>query len=89
VTNVLVRNRPILVESSKCARSMGDEPGSIGGVKSGTNMGEVTFSRPSPKVFAGSAKVLCLMSGSSHNNNNDPAGQIQVPSQAVVLVSNS
>ena len=76
-TKVLAGNKEILVEGSKMPSSSGDEAGSLGGVISGQNMGEVKPTVFSSKVFAQGKKVTFATAVSAHNgsNPNAPAGQ--------------
>jgi hypothetical protein len=84
---VLIENKPIVVASSKVAQTSGDEAGTLGGVVSGTNMGEASFTTASSKVFVGSAKVVHLLATTSHNGNNAPSGLVSTPSQQKVFVA--
>src|SRR5690349_2350879 len=58
IDKVLVENKETVVESSKIPISTGDEPGTLGGIISGVNMGQVTFKKYSSKVYAKGKKVV-------------------------------
>jgi hypothetical protein len=66
---------------------MGDEPGTLGGVKSNQNMGKVVYDSES-KVKVEGQSVQYLTSKTAHNgmSANMPAGMQVAPSQVKVLV---
>ena len=75
---------PVVVETSVIPSSTGDEPGSAGGVMSGTFAGAVKFKTASSKVYAGGKRVVLLGAETSHNNDN-AKGQLVSPSQTRVF----
>ena len=87
VSAVLVENQEVLVETSSIPRSSGDEPGTGGGVISGTFQGVVKFRTASAKVYAKGKRVILFGAVTAHNgdNANMPAGTQVAPSQARVL----
>jgi hypothetical protein len=86
-SSVVVENKEVLVESSSIPMSSGDEPGTGGGVVSGTFLGVVTFKTASAKVFAQGKRVVLLGAVTAHNGRsaNMPAGQQITPSQGRVF----
>ena len=76
-TKVMAGNKGILTEGSKIPMSSGDEAGSLGGVNSGENMGQVEPKVFSSKVYAQGKKVTFGTAVAAHNgsNANAPAGQ--------------
>jgi hypothetical protein len=68
---------------------MGDEAGTLGGLVSGMNMGEVQFKQGSTKVKVEGQPCIHLTSMTSHNgtNANMPAGTQIAPSQTKVIVA--
>ena len=89
VSEVLIENAPVLVETSVIPTSSGDEPGTAGGVMSGTFRGCVKYRTASGKVYAKGKRVVLLGAVTAHNgdNPNMPAGQQVAPSQTRVLAS--
>lgn len=87
VGTVQVQNKDIIVESSVIPMSSGDEPGTGGGVVSGTFMGCVKFKTASGKVYAKGKRVVLFGAVTAHNGNNAnmPAGQQVAPSQGKVI----
>lgn len=81
-------NKPVCTKKSEMPRSQGDEPGTIGGVKSNVNMSKVRFKKCSSKVKVESQQVAHLLSVTAHNgsNANHPAGSQVAPSQTKVRV---
>ena len=89
VDAVLVQNKEVIVETSSIPMSSGDEPGTGGGVVSGTFIGCVKFKTASAKVRAKGKRVALMGAVTAHNgdNANMPAGQQIVPSQGKVMAS--
>jgi hypothetical protein len=86
VDAVLVENKEVIVESSVIPTSTGDEPGTLGGIISGTFMGCAKFKTASSKVYAKGKRVVLL--GSVTGQNGDVAnavGQQVSPSQGRFL----
>ena len=88
-TKVKIVNKAAVTLKSKIPKSMGDEAGTLGGLVSGMNMGEVQFKKGSTKVKFEGQPCIYLTSLTSHNgsNANMPAGSQIVPSQTKVLVA--
>ena len=86
ISEVRIEGAEVIVESSVIPTSTGDEPGSAGGVKSGTICGPVRFKSASAKVYAKGKRVVLLGAETSHNNDN-ALGQLREPSQSKVEVS--
>ena len=88
-TKVKFVNKEVVTTKSKIPKSMGDEAGTIGGMVSGMNMGEVQFKKGSSKVKIEGQPCVHLTSITSHNgsNANAPAGTQVVPSQTKVIIS--
>ena len=89
IDKVLMENKETVVESSKIPSSKLDEPGTLGGIISGVNRGQITFKKYSSKVFAKGKKIVHLTSMTAHNgsNPNVPIGAQVAPSQTKVLVA--
>lgn len=87
VSTVQVQNKDVIVESSSIPMSAGDEPGTGGGVVSGTFIGCVKFKTASGKVYAKGKRVVLFGAVTAHNgdNANMPAGQQVAPSQGKVI----
>jgi hypothetical protein len=88
IAKVMMENKETIVEDSKLPSSSGDEAGTVGGVMSGMNRGEVQFKTYSSKVYAKGKKIVCHTAVTAHNgsNANLPAGAHVAPSQAKVIV---
>lgn len=84
--NVFIQMMPVVVLPSILPVSSGDEPGTFGGVVSGTTMGQVAFTMASSKVFAAGMPVVYLGCTTVQNNMN-VAGALTSVAQAVVLVA--
>jgi hypothetical protein len=86
---VLMENKETVVETSQIPSSKGDEPGTLKGVISNTNMDKVLFKRYSSKVFAKGKKIVWVtaMTGQNGGNSNMPAGCQVAPSQSKVIVA--
>jgi hypothetical protein len=82
-------NKEAVTKNSEIPRSMGDEPGTLGGVKSNVNMNKVLFKKCSSKVKAEGHEVAHLTSMTGHNgmSANMPAGAQVAPSQSKVIIS--
>jgi hypothetical protein len=89
VDTVLIEKKDTVTEASKIPRSSGDEAGTLGGMVSNTNMGEVSFKQASSKVYAKGKKIVFHTAMSAHNgsNANMPAGAFVAPSQTKVFVA--
>jgi hypothetical protein len=89
VDKVVMENKATVVENSKIPSSTGDEPGTLKGVVSQTNRGEVKFKKYSSKVYAKGKKIVHHTAMTMHNGNNAnmPAGCHAVPSQMKVIVA--
>ena len=87
VSKVVIANMEAVVESSTIPQSQGDEPGTVGGVVSGVNMGQIAFKTYSMKCYANGKKMVYLtaMTGQNGNPANLPGAQV-VPSQVAVLI---
>ena len=88
-TKVKFASKEVVTTKSKIPKSMGDEAGTLGGMVSGMNMGEIQFKKGSSKVKIEGQPCVHLTSMTSHNgsNANAPAGVQVAPSQVKVLVS--
>jgi hypothetical protein len=86
VTSVLAMGCPVLNMGSKIPLSNGDQAGVMGGVVSGSIMGQVEFTQGSATTFADGMPVIFMGCTTSHNNNN-AIGAVIAPSQAVVMVN--
>lgn len=88
-TKVKFAGKPVVTKKSEISRSMGDEAGVNKGVKSGMNMGKVTYKKASAKVKIQGQPCVHLTSMSAHNgmSANMPAGAQVAPSQTKVIVS--
>lgn len=80
---VLVCGMPAVTKSSKISLSNGDQAGSVGGVVSGSIMGECQFITASAKVkFEGKPVVRQLDQAKSNKGNT--FGSLMEPSQTTV-----
>ena len=88
-TKVKFVNKEVVTLKCKIPKSMGDEAGTLGGMVSGMNMGEVQFKKGSTKVKVEGQPCIHLTSMTSHNgtNANAPAGTQIAPSQTKVIVA--
>ncbi|HHH30820.1 MAG TPA: DUF4150 domain-containing protein [Polyangiaceae bacterium] len=85
-SRVLACNKEVVVESSIIPRSIGDEPGTGGGLLSGVNMGPARFKTYSSRVYAEGKKVVIQTSVTGQNGMSANAVGCQVsPSQTRVL----
>jgi hypothetical protein len=84
--SVYASGSPVAVETSVIPKSMGDEAGTAGGVKSGTFGGAVKFKTASSRVYAGGKRVVLVGARTSHNNDN-AVGQQITPSQGRVFAA--
>lgn len=84
-SDVLVRNKPVLTEESFVPMSWGDEPGSLGGVRSGRFVGPCTFKTTSATVYAKKKKVVIHGSLTGQNGFRENCiGTQTTPSQSDV-----
>ena len=88
-TKVKFVSKEVITMKSKIPKSMGDEAGTLGGMVSGMNMGEVQFKKGSEKVKIEGQPCVHLTSLTSHNgsNANSPAGTQIAPSQTKVIIA--
>ena len=88
-TKVKFVNKEVLTTKSKIPKSSGDEAGSLGGIVSGMNMGEIQFKKGSSMVKVEGQPCVHATSVTSHNgtNANMPAGAQLSPSQNSVKVA--
>lgn len=87
-TKVLMENKETIVETSQIPTTSLDEPGTGGGVKSGTVMGAVTFKTYSSKVYAEGKKLVFHTSVTGQNGTNaNIIGAVVSPSQGLVIIS--
>lgn len=86
---VKIMNQAVVLRQSVIPMSLGDEPGTAGGVVSNTFKGPVQFKRGSVKVRADGRPVAFLTCMTGHNgmNANAPMGLHASPSQFRVFVS--
>jgi hypothetical protein len=86
---VKVMNQPALTISSEIPRTQGDEPGTAGGVTSGTNMDKAVFKQGVSKVKLAGSDAVSLLKSTAHNgaSANAPAGMVAVPGQTKVFVN--
>lgn len=87
-SKVQIENKDAVTETSEIPSSSGDEPGTVGGVVSGTFTQKVVFKLGSSVVKAEGKGMAYLTAMTAHNgsNANMPAGLHMSPSQAKVLV---
>jgi hypothetical protein len=78
-----------VTKKSEIPRSLGNEPGTLGGVVSNVNMGKVIFKRGSSKVKVEGQPLQHLTAMTGHNgmNANMPSGIQVSPSQVKVLIA--
>jgi Domain of unknown function (DUF4150) len=88
-TKVKICNFGAVTKKSEMPRSMGDEPGTLGGVVSNVNMNKVVYKKGSSKVKVEGQPLQHLTAMTGHNgmNANMPSGMQVAPSQAKVLVA--
>lgn len=78
-----------ITKKSQIPRSLGDEPGTLGGVISNLNMDKVVFKKGSSKVKVEGQPLQHLTALTAHNgmNANMPSGIQVTPSQLKVLIA--
>jgi hypothetical protein len=78
------KGNPIAVRGSQFSRSIGDEPGTVGGIKSGTNMKEATWLSYSLNVKMEDENACRLFDKllMNHGNTFNMAGLLQAPLDA-------
>ena len=88
-TKVKIVQKQALTIKAKIPKSSGDEAGTLGGVVSNMNMGEIQFKKGSSMVKVEGSPIIHLTSITSHNgtNANMPAGTQLAPSQTKVIVA--
>lgn len=86
---VFIAHKMVCTKKSKMLRSQLDEAGTVGGVKSGMNMGPVSYKKCSMKVLVEGQPAAHLLSMTGHNgmSPNIPAGSQVAPSQTKVMIS--
>ena len=86
---VLIVKKGAVTTKSEIPKTMGDEPGTAGGMVSGRNMDKLTFKQGSSKVSVEGAPLVYVTATTGHNgaNANAPAGAQVAPSQTKVLVA--
>jgi hypothetical protein len=87
VEKVVAEKKEIVVESSKISRTKGDEAGTLKGMVSSDDMGQVVFKQYSSKVYTDGKKWVHHTATTGHNgsNANVPGGHLS-PSQSKVLI---
>jgi hypothetical protein len=87
-SKVMINGMKAFNLKTKCPMSQGDEAGSAGGVVSGKNMGEITFTKGSSIVYIEGPPAVNAVSQTAHNGSppNAYGGMITMPSQNKVLV---
>lgn len=70
--DVKIDGQPGALASSKLATSVGDEPGSAGGVVSSTTKGAMTWASSSPDVLIEGQGVIRFLDVTLHNNGGSP-----------------
>lgn len=85
---VRIGGRPVLTATSEIARSSGDEPGTLGGVMSGTFMGVVRYRAGGEKVLVEGSEAVAHLASTAHNgfSANAPSGVQVGPSQTKVFL---
>lgn len=66
---VRISGHPIAIAKSKLKTSMGDEPGTLGGIFSNKNKGKMAWATASPNVKAEGKGVVRFMDITMHNGN--------------------
>lgn len=86
---VLIVKKQTVTIKSKMPSSKGDEAGTLGGMISQKNRGEINYKKGSSKVFAKGKKIAHVTSLTAHNgkNANVPVGAQVAPSQTKVMVA--
>ena len=87
-TKVTFSGKPAVTMKSEIPKSQGDEPGTLGGMVSGQNMGKVSYAKGSAKVKVEGQPVEYHTAPTRHNgaNANMPNGLQVAPSQFKVTV---
>ena len=88
-SKVKICNFGAVTKKTEMPRSMGDEPGTLGGVVSNVNMNKIVYKKGSSKVKVEGQALQHLTAMTGHNgmNANMPAGMQVAPSQVKVLVA--
>jgi hypothetical protein len=88
-TKVKICQFGAVTKKSEMPRSLGDEPGTLGGVVSNVNMDKVIFKKGSSKVKVEGQPLQHLTAMTGHNgmNSNLPSGVQVAPSQVKVLIA--
>ena len=69
-TSVEIEGHPVALADSNLSRSMGDEPGTAGGIISSKNMGKLTWATHSSDVKFEGKGVVRFMDVTQHNGNS-------------------
>ncbi len=87
--NVKILNKAIITKATQVPRTMGDEPGTLGGVVSGVNMGPAGFKAGAANVKVEGNDIITQMKTAAQNgsNANAPMGVVLAPSQTKVFVN--
>ncbi len=85
-TKVKCDGNPVCVEDSNFSTSTGDEPGSVGGVVSGTTKGKAEFVNHSFDVKFEGKGVARAMDLMLHNNKNTPPFPVMQGPTIVVIM---
>lgn len=87
-SKVKICGKETLTKGSSIGRSNGDEPGTLKGMMSMTQMGKVTYRMGCSKVKVEGAAIVTVLKPTAHNgsNANAPAGAQISPSQAKVII---
>jgi len=87
-TKVKIVMKEVITQKSKIARSNGDEAGTGGGLISGRNMDQATFTGSSKVMIEGRPCVhLTSMTRQNGMNANAPVGAVVAPSQTKVIIA--
>ncbi len=87
-TKVKIMNKAVLHKGSEIPQTHGDEPGTLGGVVSGTFGDQAAYKTWSSRVKVEGSEIVAHLKTTGHNgmNANAPQGVQLVPSQVRVLV---
>lgn len=87
-SKVKILNKVVLLKSTEIPSSQGDEPGTLKGMVSATQMAKVVYRQASVKVMVEGQGIVTVMKSTAHNgsNANMPAGAQVAPSQMKVIV---
>ena len=85
VPNIFMVTGMVHNQGTVIATSVGDNPGILGGVRSGTSCGTATYVTCSTTVLMGGMPTTRLSTTTMQNTTNQP-GAVVAPSQTKVLV---